>query len=310
MQVGVGLPTGLPGTGGQQVIEWARRADEGPFTSLGVIDRLVYDSYDPLVSLAAAAAVTRRVRLVTTIVVGLLHNTPVLAKMAASLDALSGGRLVLGLAVGARKEDFEAAGVDYASRGSRMASQLTELRTLWEDGIGPRTGRPNGPELLVGGLSDQGYARMARYADGYVHGGGPPRAFARAADKARAAWADAGRPGNPQLWAQGYFALGDEDTAEAGTRYMRDYYAFTGPFAEKIAAGLLTTPQAIAQFLRGYEEAGCDEVVLFPAVPGIEQLDRLSEALGDRGSGIGDRGLSTALISDPRSPIPDPQRLP
>ena len=120
---------------------------------------------------------------------------------------------------------------------------------------------------------------MARYADGYVHGGGPPRAFARAADKARAAWSDAGRPGKPMLWAQGYFALGDEDTAEAGMRYMRHYYAFTGPFAEKIAAGLLTTPQAIAQFLRGYEEAGCDEMVLFPAVPGIEQLDRLGRVL-------------------------------
>ena len=290
MHVGVGLPTGLPGTDGQRVIEWARRADEGPFTSLGVIDRLVYDSYDPLISLAAAAAVTRRVRLATTIVVGLLHNTGVLAKMAASLDALSGGRLVLGLAVGARKEHFEAAGVDYASRGRRMASQLTELRTLWEDGIGPRSCRPNGPELLVGGLSDQGYARMARYADGYVHGGGPPRAFARAADKARAAWTDAGRPGKPLLWAQGYFALGDDDTAEAGMRYMRQYYAFTGPFAEKIAAGLLTSPQAIAQFLRGYEEAGCDELVLFPAVPGIEQLDRLSRAL-DSGNWISDSEL-------------------
>src|SRR5919201_2924784 len=208
MHVGVGLPTGLPGTDGQLVIEWARRADEGPFTSLGVIDRLVYDSYDPLISLAAAAAVTRRLRLATTIVVGLLHNTPVLAKMAATLDALSGGRLVLGLAVGARKEDFEAAGVDYASRGRRMAAQLTELRTLWEDGIGPRACRPNGPELLVGGLSDQGYARMARYADGYVHGGGPPRAFARAADMAQTAWTDLGRPGRPRFYAQGYFALG------------------------------------------------------------------------------------------------------
>ena len=63
--------------------------------SAGVLDRLVYDSYDPLLSLAAAAAVTSRVKLATTIVVGLLHNTPVLAKMAASLDALSGGRFVL-----------------------------------------------------------------------------------------------------------------------------------------------------------------------------------------------------------------------
>src|SRR5579875_3533673 len=210
MRIGVGLPNGVPGTSGQLLIEWAKRADEGPFSSLGVVDRLAYDSYDPLSALAVAAAVTSRVRLATTIVISLLRPTGTLAKAAASLDALSGGRLVLGLAVGARREDFEAAGVDYHERGKRLTEQLIALRTLWEEGaLSPRTEYPSGPPLLVGGLSDAGFARMARYADGYVHGGGPPRAFARAADKARAAWRDFRRPGQPQIWAQGYFAFGD-----------------------------------------------------------------------------------------------------
>lgn len=287
MQIGVGLPNGIPGTDGQLMIEWACRADEGTFSSLGVVDRLIYDSYEPLTVLAAAAAVTRRVRLATTIVIGLLHNTPMLAKVASSLDALSGGRLVLGLAVGARKEDYDAAGIDYHSRGKRLSEQLGTLRTMWEDGVlGPKATRPNGPELLIGGLSDSGFARMARYTDGYIHGGGPPKAFARAADKACAAWIDAGRPGKPQLWAQGYFALG-VDAAEAGMRYMKDYYAFTGPFAGKIAAGLLTTPQAIAQFIRGYEEEGCDELVLFPTVPDLAQLEQLAAIL----NGLDRRGV-------------------
>ncbi len=279
MHIGVGLPTGVPGTNGRLVIEWAHRADEGPFSSLGVVDRLAYDSYEPLTALAVAAGVTRRVKLATTIVISLLHNTAMLAKMSATLDAISGGRLVLGLAVGAREEDYIAAGIDYRSRGKRLSEQLATLRSVWEDGqISPAAARPDGPQLLVGGLSDSGFARMARYTDGYVHGGGPPRAFARAADKAFAAWSDAGRPGRPQLWAQGYFALGDE-VAEAGTRYMKNYYAFTGPFAERIAAGLLTTPQAIAQFIRGYEEAGCNELVLFPTVPDLTQLDKLADVL-------------------------------
>ena len=279
MHIGVGLPTGVPGTNGRLVIEWAHRADEGPFSSLGVVDRLAYDSYEPLTALAVAAGVTRRVKLATTIVISLLHNTAMLAKMSATLDAISGGRLVLGLAVGAREEDYIAAGIDYRSRGKRLSEQLATLRSVWEDGqISPAAARPDGPQLLVGGLSDSGFARMARYTDGYVHGGGPPRAFARAADKAFAAWSDAGRPGRPQLWAQGYFALGD-DVAEAGTRYMKNYYAFTGPFAERIAAGLLTTPQAIAQFIRGYEEAGCNELVLFPTVPDLTQLDKLADVL-------------------------------
>src|SRR5437899_6561263 len=280
MRVGVGLPTGIPGTDGQLVIEWARRADAGPFSSLGVIDRLVYGNYEPLTGLAAAAAVTQRVLLATTIVIGPLHNNALLAKVAASIDALSGGRLVLGLAVGARKEDYDAAGIDYRTRGKRLTEQLATLRSLWEDGsLNPKTARARGPELLIGGLSDQGFARVARYADGYVHGGGPPKAFARAADKARAAWYDAGRPGKPQLWAQGYFALGDDAVQQAGYSYLKEYYAFTAPFAERIAAGLLTNPQAIAQFMRGYEEAGCDELVLFPTVPDLAQLDKLPDIL-------------------------------
>jgi alkanesulfonate monooxygenase SsuD/methylene tetrahydromethanopterin reductase-like flavin-dependent oxidoreductase (luciferase family) len=280
MRIGVGLPTTLPGVSGNLINEWATKADQGPFSSLGVLDRLVYDSYDPLLALAAVTAVTHSIRLATTIVIGPLHNTGILAKMAASLDALSHGRLVLGLAVGARKEDYAAANVEYRSRGKRFTEQLTTLRTLWEErGISPLSARSSGPEILVGGLSDAGFARMVRYADGYVHGGGPPRAFARAADKARAAWLDADRPGRPQLWAQGYFALGDDATIEAGRTYLRDYYAFTGPFAKRIASEMLTNPQAIAQFIRGYEEAGCDELVLFPTVADVRQLEQLAVIL-------------------------------
>jgi alkanesulfonate monooxygenase SsuD/methylene tetrahydromethanopterin reductase-like flavin-dependent oxidoreductase (luciferase family) len=281
MRVGIGLPTTLPGADGRLTLEWARRAEAGPFTSLGVLDRLVYDSYDPLLTLTAAAATTTHVRLVTMVVVGPLRSPALLAKSAASLDALSHGRLTLGVAVGAREEDYQAAGVEYHTRGRRLAEQLAALRDCWEEGgLAPATARPVGPELLVGGLSDATFARVARYADGYVHGGGPPRAFARVADKARAAWLDAGRPSMPRLWAQGYFALGDAATVARGQAYMRDYYAFAGPFAEKIVAGLLTTPQALAQFVRGYAEAGCDELVLLPAVAELAQVERLADLVG------------------------------
>ena len=283
MRIGIGLPNGIGGSDGQLIIEWSRLAEQGPFSSLGVVDRLVYDSYDPFIALAAAAAVTHRIRLATTIIAAPLHSTAMLAKSTISLDAISNGRLVLGLAVGARKEDYDAVGIDYHTRGKRLSEQLATLRTCWEDGLlGPKTARPGGPELLVGGLSDSTFARVARYADGYIHGGGPPKSFARAADKVRAAWIDAARPGKPQLWAQGYFALGDH-AIQSGMNYMKDYYAFTGPFAERIASGLLTTPQAIAQFIRGYEEAGCDELVLFPTVPDLAQLEQLAAVLNRSG---------------------------
>jgi alkanesulfonate monooxygenase SsuD/methylene tetrahydromethanopterin reductase-like flavin-dependent oxidoreductase (luciferase family) len=264
MDVGIGLPNTIPGTDGRLLVEWARRADAGPFSTLGVLDRLAYDAIDPFAALAAAAGVTERVGLATMIAIGPLRNTALLVRQAASVDALSGGRFTLGLAVGARLDDYEAAGVEHRGRGARLSEQLAALR----DGHELR--------LLVGGMTGPAFARMARYADGYAHNGGPPRAFARAAASALAAWSDLGRPGRPLLWGQGYFALGDED---AGAAYLRDYYAFTGPFAEKIAAGNLTSPRAIRDFARGYEEEGCDQLILFPTVADAGQLERLAEAL-------------------------------
>ncbi len=280
MRVGVGLPSIIPRIPAGLLVEWAGRAESGPFTSLGVLDRIAYDSYDPFVSLAAAAAATSRVGLVTMVVIGPLRPAGTLAKQAASVDALSGGRLTLGVSVGARASDYEAAGVPVEGRGDRLDDQLAALRVAFADGtVLPEAARRGGPTLLVGGSSGRSFARMARFADGYVHGGGPPRAFARAAEQALAAWSDAGRPGVPALWGQAYFGLGDE---ARGADYLRDYYAFTGPFAEKIAAGNLTTPQSVIDLCRGYEEAGCDELVLLPTVADLEQLDRLADVLASR----------------------------
>ncbi len=279
MRIGLGLPNTVAGTTGEALLEWIRKAEDGPFSSIAVFDRLRYDSLEPLSVLSAAAAITHRIRLATLIVAAPLRNAAALAKTAASVHALSGGRLILGLAVGAREEDYQAAQVSYGGRGARFTEHLETMLNLWDDpDFGPRLPQPGGPLLLIGGASDPSFNRMARYSQGYVHGGGPPRAFARAADKARAAWEDFGRPGLPALWGMGYFALG-EAAAEAGENYLRHYYAFTGPFAERIAQQLLRTPQQIAQFAGGYADAGCDELVLFPTSFDPTELDRLIEVV-------------------------------
>ncbi len=101
----------------------------------------------------------------------------------------------------------------------------------------------------------------------------------------------------PMLWGQGYVALGGDEVAEAGARYLREYYAFTGPFVEKIVEGLLTTPQAVAQFVRGYADAGCDEVALFPTAASLDQLDRLANAA--RGLGTIEVPRTTATVTPP-----------
>jgi len=277
MHVGIGLPNTLDADG-ETLLSWARRADDGPFSSIGVFDRLVYESTDPLTTLATCAGVTEDVRLATSIVAGPLRNDTMLATRAATVDQLSNGRLTLGLALGARREDYEAAGASYDNRGKRFSRQLSRLREIWDDeDLGPEPVQDGGPQLLVGGDSDPTFQRVGRYGDGYIHGGGPPRAFERKAEQARAAWAESGRPGETDLWGHGYFALGEE-AAERGREYLLDYYAFTGPFAETIADSLLTTPQEVRSFVRGYADAGCDELLLFPTVADGDQYEKL-EAL-------------------------------
>ena len=202
----------IPHAGGGRLADDGKRCDAARYCSNGhiaptrgsspalcVLDRTAYDSYDSFLSLAAAAAVTSRVRLVTMIAIGPLRNTALLAEESASLHAISRGRLTLGLAVGARREDYEVVGVDYRTRGRRLVEQLSDLPDLWEAGeLAPYDPTLGAPDVLVGGLREQTFARVARYAQGYAHGGGPPRAFARMADKARSAWA--------RRWATGHAA--------------------------------------------------------------------------------------------------------
>src|SRR5712691_8038837 len=161
MHIGIGHPATIPGTKGQLILEWARKADAGPFSSLGSLDRLVYPNYDALITLAAAAAVTQRIRLMTTVLLLPLHNAGIFAKQAASLDALSGGRLTLGVGVGAREDDFRAVPASFHDRGKRFEEQLNTMKRIWsgqplaEDigPVGPSPVQPGGPELLIGGYS-------------------------------------------------------------------------------------------------------------------------------------------------------------
>ncbi len=269
MQVGIGLPNTVPARGPRTLLDWARRADAGPFGTLAVLDRLDYDSVEPVTALAAAAGATERIGLATMIAIGPLRSPGVLVKQARSLVEVSGGRFTLGLGVGARHDDYAAAGVDPATRGAVLSTQLAHLARL-------RGTEQSTMDILVGGSSGAALSRMARYADGYAHGGGPPRAFASAATKARVAWQDHGRTGQPLLWGQGYIAVSDP---ERGQAYLRDYYAFTGPFADKVAAGALTSVRAIRDFIRGYAEAGCDNLILFPTTLDTADLDILAEAI-------------------------------
>ena len=275
MDLGVGLPSVVPGASADLILRWAREADAATFSSLGVHDRLAWDGFECLGVINAAAAVTDRIRLAALVLIAPIRPSMLIASQAAAIQRLSEGRLTLGVGIGPRRDDYEAAGAAFGTRGRRLEDHLHEWHELWDSGL-------DRPRLLVGGGGDAALARMARHAEGYVHGGGPARAFKTAADRALSAWYDAGRPGRPRLVGTGYFALGLR--AAEGREFLRHYYRFVGPFAERIADGILTSREAIADLAAGYEEAGCDELVLFPTVAAIEQLELLAETVKGAGA--------------------------
>jgi alkanesulfonate monooxygenase SsuD/methylene tetrahydromethanopterin reductase-like flavin-dependent oxidoreductase (luciferase family) len=279
MDVGIGLPAAISGVDGETLVDWARRAERHGFSTLGTIDRLVYDNYEPLATLAAAAAVTTKIRLTTSILLGPLRsNHALFAKQAATIDRLSSGRLVLGIAVGGREDDFTASEVDFHRRGRELDALLERASSIWRDsttGIGPAPAGV-GPQLILGGNAPAALRRMARYGSGWIFGGGGPDAFREGASAARSAWDEAGRDGAPRLLGLGYFALG-ADGAERARDYLGHYYAFAGPYAERVAAGALTTPDAVRERIAQMSDAGCDELILFPCSAELDQVELLAD---------------------------------
>jgi alkanesulfonate monooxygenase SsuD/methylene tetrahydromethanopterin reductase-like flavin-dependent oxidoreductase (luciferase family) len=280
MDVAIGLPNAVPGTRGSQLVEWARRADARGFSSLGTIDRIVYENYEPLTALAAAAAVTERIGLCTSVLLAPLRvNATVLAKQALSLHALSGGRFTLGVGLGGREDDYEASGVELAGRGQRLDAMLERIKEVWAGGeIGPSL--EGAPGLVVGGHADASFARAARFADGWIAAGSGPDQFVEGAAKAKAAWAEAGRAGEPRTMALAYFSLGDH-AAEEASAYLNHYYAWLGEeVAGYIVSGAARDPETVKQYVATYEGAGCDELIFCPSSSNPDQVDLLAEAVG------------------------------
>ncbi|MBV9119215.1 MAG: LLM class flavin-dependent oxidoreductase [Chloroflexi bacterium] len=285
MDIGIGLPAHLPGVSGPALLDWARLAEELGFTSLATIDRLVYGNLDPLIALAAVAPVTQKARLTTAILITPTRNTAVLAKQAASIDALSQGRLVLGIGLGGRNDDYEAAGQSTKQRGRRMGEQIQEMHRIWAGEprgfagpIGPPPARSGGPELLIGGQNDLAVRRGAELTDGRISGPSGADRFKEASAVFLEAWRSAGRRGTPRQTSIYWYALGSEGRKQADD-FLLDYYKIAGPRAEQNARAAATDQETIRRHVAEYRAAGCDELIFIPCAAGIEQVELLKQAV-------------------------------
>src|SRR5437588_11686854 len=132
MKIGIGLPNTVPDTPGKGLLEWARQAEAAGFASLATIGRVTFPGYEELVALAAAAGVTSKIGLFTNVLLAATRDPVLLAKEAASLDQLAGGRFVLGVGAGGREDDFIATERSFHDRGRRLDAAVDLMHRAWK----------------------------------------------------------------------------------------------------------------------------------------------------------------------------------
>ncbi|MGA4544787.1 LLM class flavin-dependent oxidoreductase [Uniformispora flossi] len=292
MDIAMTLPTMLP-HGRTEVLEWCRGIDEGPWSSLAVPERVAYTSHSMTVQLAAAAALTERVRLWTTIVVLPSHNAVRMAKDLASVDRLSDGRLTVGVGVGGREQDYRAVAAPFERRWQRLDDQIATMRATWAgtppepdlDPVGPPPVQPDGPPLVSGAIGPKAMARAAHWAAGIDDGTSITRPdaanLADVAARVRAAWTEAGRTDKPHLSTSIWYALGPDAETRLHT-YAFDYLRIFGDELATAMADSATihTPKALREAVDTIRDAGFDELFLVPTTTDPAELDRTREALG------------------------------
>ena len=291
MQVGMTLPTMVGGLTRGDLLGWSERIDAGPFATLAVGERVSFPNPEILVTLAGAAAVTTRVRIAATVFVLPMHATAWLAKQAATLDVLSDGRLVVGVGVGGREEDYRVVGASFERRHARMDAQVAELRRLWAGEpalpgsapIGPAPVQPGGPPLWIGASGETALRRGARWASG-VAGfslGPDPAEVAAGFRLAERLWREAGRAEPPRRVTSFWYALG-ADAEERLRAYAVRYLAVFGERpAQALAARCGAAGAAsLRERLAALRDAGADEVLLVPTATGLEELERTVDLLG------------------------------
>jgi alkanesulfonate monooxygenase SsuD/methylene tetrahydromethanopterin reductase-like flavin-dependent oxidoreductase (luciferase family) len=266
------------------MLEWARLADEAGFHVLGTIDKPNYDSWDPLTTLAGVAGVTGRIRLATTILLLPPRSEVLVAKQAAVVDQLSGGRLTLGVAQGSREDDYELLGASFEGRSRRIEAQVGRIREIWQNArgsdhdhgvVGPPPVQQPGPPIWVGASQPKAVERAARIGDGFLFGTAGSQAMSERAPAIREAFAANGKP-DAVIAGLAYVGVGDdpEKALDEATHHVVRYYGqlWTEP-ANLIHHG---PASKIAEEVAAYAGA-IDVLILFPEIPRLDQVEQLAE---------------------------------
>ncbi|MBB3042454.1 LLM class flavin-dependent oxidoreductase [Nocardioides soli] len=259
---------------------YARVADELGFTTLAANDHLVFQRpwLDGIVALASVVGASGDLDLATTVALPAVRGPAALAKAAAALDVLSGGRLVLGLGAGSSRADHAAVGADFDRRWSRFEEAVRAVRSHLgiDDGaaaLEPRPVRPGGPPIWIASWgSPAGLRRVARLGDGWLASAynTTPTELARG----RALVAERAGRRLPCTVATLWTWVTD-DERERGDRVARLADVLGRPERELAGRVLVGPPEPCAELLSAYAAAGADLVLVWPLADHERQLERV-----------------------------------
>ncbi len=296
MKLGICLPHYGRPIEPSRLIQVAARAEEVGLDSIWVTDHvivprdisLIYRDamLDPLAVLPWLAGVTERIALGTSVIVAPYRSPLPVAKLLASVDVLSGGRLIVGVAVGWLEGEFEALGVPFRERGRRTDEAIELFRTVWTDEhptistdhhklagvkVSPMPLQKPRPPILVGGSSDAALRRAARLGDGWHASGVPPAVFRASALAVGNYWKEAKRDGELQLTLRVPLLIDGIHRPAVDPALLGARHIVRGSIAN------------VVRELRQYQSAGCDHVALevsystYPAI--LDTIDLLAEEI-------------------------------
>lgn len=295
MKVGVCLPYMKLGLDRATLLGWARAIEAGPFDAISCGERVVGPTVSLGATMAAAAAVTARVRIVPTLYVLPMHDAVAVAQEIATLDALAGpGRVEVCVGVGGREVDYRAVGASFEKRHQRQDEQVARMRAIWRgeppfdgaDPVGLRPSRPGGPPIFAGVMGPKAFARAAQWADGvYVwSGNGEKHEIAAFLARADESWSAAKRTTPPRKIGGFWLSLASGDAQAKLSSYVYDYTRVFGEAAGRALAKTANraTPGAVREALDNLEGAGCEECFLVPATAELAEVERAAELVSRR----------------------------
>lgn len=281
MKVGITTPSPVRGEvlDAERYLSWATEAEKCGYASLSIIDRIIFTNPEPLIALAAIAGATSRISVLTNLLITPVRETTLLAKQAATLDILSGGRLVLGVGIGGRPEDYAAVGRPTAARGQVLEQQITALKDIWRGVptpggvVGPTPLTSGGPPVLVGG-GPRAVKRAVELADGWIGAwpakldhegpwvfsgiGDEPAPLANQIAVIHRQWGEAGRTGRPTTHAALYVVIGGEPVQQAADTFITNWYGFSDYLLPRAFSGMARTPDQLAAYLEAFERSDVD----------------------------------------------------